>query len=78
MRNTITNIARPETQSLKCTMARHTTIAAILALLIAGISTAWADAPKKTSETVKAGVDRTVILGGKTYLSGELPMPAGW
>jgi DUF1680 family protein len=29
--------------------------------------------PPKTAQTVDAGCDRVVILGGKTYLSGKLP-----
>ena len=33
--------------------------------------------PPGGADAVKAGVDRVVILGGKTYLTGELPPPVG-
>lgn len=47
-------------------------VAALLALLFAGTLPLRAVEPAQTAENVKAGVDRTVVLGGKTYLTGEL------
>ena len=72
MQHTATNVARPEARSLKLKMPTRKTIAAVLALLIAGTSPARAAEPGQTPDTVKAGVDRVVVLGGKTYLAGEL------
>ena len=54
-------------------MPTRTTIAALLALLVAGNLPARADDAGQSPDTVKAGVDRTVMPGGKTYLAGELP-----
>lgn len=53
-------------------MPTRTNIAALLTLILPFITPVLAAEPGQAPDTVKAGVDRAVILGGKTYLAGEL------
>jgi len=72
MRHAIKNCAWLKTRNLTRTMQGLATTVAVLALFVAGSSAAWAVEPGQTAEKVKAGVDRSVLLGGKTYLAGQL------
>ena len=64
---------KERSRCLTPTLVTVATVALACAILVPGSQAAKAG---KAPDAVKAGVDRVVILGGKTHLAGELP--ASW